>query len=58
MMLFFANFNPGTQKLKELFDDKYLAEPEGFRLMIDELEDFFEMQPGFGPDRPGYFQLF
>jgi glycosidase len=58
MMLFFANFNPGTHKLKELFDDRYLAEPEGFRLMIDELEDFFEIQPGFGPDGQDIFSFF
>jgi len=58
MMLFFANFNPANEKLKELFDDKYLNEPDTFRLMIDHLEDFFEEQPVFGPENQDIFSLF
>jgi len=58
IMLFFANFNPANKKLKELFDDKYLAQPELFRLMIDHLEDFFETQPPFGPENQYIFDLF
>jgi glycosidase len=58
IMLFFANFNPANKKLKELFDDKYLAQPELFRLMIDHLEDFFETQPPFGPENQYVFDLF
>ena len=58
IMLFFANFNPANKKLKELFDDKYLADPHTFRLIMDELEDFFEEQPPFGPDNLDLFSLF
>lgn len=58
IMLFFANFNPANKKLKELFDDKYMDDPEGFRLMIDLLEDFFEEQPPYGPDNQDIFDLF
>ncbi|TVQ11201.1 MAG: alpha-amylase [Bacteroidetes bacterium] len=58
IMIFFANFNPANKKLKELFDDKNLADPHGFRLMIDQLEDFFEEQPPFGPNNEDVFNLF
>ncbi|MBW6477814.1 MAG: hypothetical protein K0B37_00170 [Bacteroidales bacterium] len=58
VMLFFANFNPANEKLKEFFDDKHLDDPVTFRRMIDELEDFFEEQPGFGPDDQDIFSLF
>jgi hypothetical protein len=58
VMLFFANYNPANKKLKEFFDDKHLDDPVTFRRMIDELEDFFEDQPGFGPDDQDIFSLF
>ena len=58
VMLFFANFNPANKKLKEFFDEKLLDDPTTFRRMIDELEDFFEEQPGFGPDDHDIFSLF
>ncbi len=58
IMLFFANFNPANGKIKDLFNDKHLADPELFRLMIDHLEDFFEDQPPFGPDNQDIFSLF
>ncbi len=58
IMIFFANFNPANKKLKELFDETNLANPQDFRLMIDQLEDFFEEQPPFGPDNQDIFNLF
>ena len=58
VMLFFANFNPANKKLKEFFDEKLMDDPTTFRRMIDELEDFFEDQPGFGPDDQDIFSLF
>ena len=58
VMLFFANFNPANRKVKEFFDEKLLDNPITFRRMIDELEDFFEEQPGFGPDDQDIFSLF
>lgn len=58
MMLFFANFNPANTKLKELFDVSHLKDPELFRQMMDQLEDFFETQPPFGPDNQDIFDLF
>ena len=58
MMLFFANFNPANKKLKVLFDEKFLDQPETFRMIVDYMEDFFEEQPGFGPDGQDIFNLF
>lgn len=58
IMLFFANFNPANHKIKEFFDDKHLSQPQTFRLAIDLLEDFFEEQPGFGPNNTDIFSLF
>ncbi len=58
IMLFFSNFNPANKKLKEFFDEKHLDDSVTFRRMIDELEDFFEEQPGFGPDDQDIFSLF
>ncbi|MDP2424621.1 MAG: hypothetical protein Q8M23_09780, partial [Bacteroidales bacterium] len=57
MMLFLANYNPANNKLKELFDENYLAELRSFRKLNDVLDDFFKTQPTFGPDNQDIFTL-
>lgn len=58
MMLWFANFNPGNKKLKELFSEIYLADSTGFSLFCEKLEAFFSKEPPFGPDNQDIFTLF
>jgi len=58
MMLWFANFNPGNKKLKELFSEIYLADSAGFSIFSEKLEAFFSKEPPFGPDNHDIFTLF
>lgn len=58
MMLWFANFNPGNKKLKELFDENHLSDVDAFHLFSEKLEAFFINEPPFGPDQQDIFTLF
>ena len=57
LMLFLANFNPANKKLKEFFDEEYLAESGLFHRFADALSDFFRKEPSFGPENQDVFTL-
>lgn len=49
LMLWLANANPAFAPFKELFDDHNLEKHTSYPQIINELHDFFETQPAFGP---------
>lgn len=57
IMLWFANFNPGNKKLKELFDEDYLADVQLFQEVIQLLEAFFLFELPYGPEKTDIFTL-
>lgn len=57
MMVFLANLNPAAKKLREFFDEQYLAEPKIFRRFADAISDFFANEPPFGPENQDVFTL-
>ncbi|HSJ56473.1 MAG TPA: alpha-amylase family glycosyl hydrolase [Anaerolineae bacterium] len=50
LMLWLANSNPAFSPFLELFDDDDLERETVYPEVMDELYDFFETQPRFGPD--------
>ncbi len=50
IMLWLANTNPGFSPYLELFDDRSLEDHTEYSKIMNELEEFFDTQPGFGPD--------
>ena len=57
LLLWLANTNPAFDPFRELFDDEDLELQTSYPHMIDGLEDFFEEQPGFGPENKSLFKL-
>jgi glycosidase len=50
LLLWLANMNPGFAQHEELFDDAPLELGSAYVALIGGLRDWFEAQPGFGPD--------
>ena len=50
LMLWLANVNPAFATFDELFDDAELIEKTAYGDMIVGLREFFDNQPGFGPE--------
>jgi glycosidase len=50
LMLWLANANPAFATFDELFDDADLAERTAYGDLIAGLREFFDGQPGFGPE--------
>ena len=50
LMLWLANVNPAFETFDELFDDVLLAERTAYGDVIAGLREFFDSQPGFGPE--------
>ncbi len=50
LMLALANTNPAFEPYRELFDDAPLA-ATGYAGAIEALREFFDREPGFGPDQ-------
>jgi hypothetical protein len=50
LMLWLANLNPAFSPFLELFDDTALEKETAYPRMMAGLHEFFETQPGFGPD--------
>jgi hypothetical protein len=50
LMLWLNNANPAFATFDELFDDADLEERPAYCEAIDGLREFFESQPGFGPE--------
>jgi len=57
LMLWLANENPAFAPFLELFDDATLSRETAYRQSIDELYEFFETQPPFGPDQQNLIDL-
>ena len=52
-----ANENPAAQPLRELFDDRGLADSADYEPSIATVDAFFAAQPGFGPDAETLLEL-
>jgi len=50
LMLWLANVNPAFATFDELFDDAELVEKTAYGELIVGLREFFDSQPGFGPE--------
>ncbi len=50
LMLWLANVNPAFAPFMELFDDSSLEKGSAYPEIIANLAEFFENQPGFGPE--------
>jgi glycosidase len=50
LMLWLANVNPAFGTFDELFDDSELVQKTAYGEMIAGLREFFDSQPGFGPE--------
>ena len=50
LMLWLANVNPAFDTFEELFDDADLVEKTAYGDLIATLREFFDNQPGFGPE--------
>jgi glycosidase len=50
LMLWLANVNPAFDTFDELFDDADLVEKTAYGDLISGLREFFDGQPGFGPE--------
>jgi len=50
LMLWLANVNPAFDTFDELFDDTELVERTAYGDVIAGLREFFDGQPGFGPE--------
>lgn len=57
LILWISNKNPAYTPYNELFDDSELRQNTSYLLVIDELHDFFETQPVFGPDHQNLIDL-
>ncbi|MCC6146303.1 MAG: alpha-amylase [Anaerolineaceae bacterium] len=51
LLLWLANQNPAFHPFNELFDDTSLSADTAYPLVIAELDQFFKLQPPFGPDQ-------
>jgi len=57
LMLWIANKNPAFSPYNELFDDSDLRQNTPYLHVIDELHDFLDNQPVFGPDHQNLIDL-
>ncbi|MGD8781668.1 MAG: alpha-amylase family glycosyl hydrolase [Ignavibacteria bacterium] len=57
MLLYFCNFNPAGESLKELFDDSYFSSKSLYRSVVNKLDEFFQNEKPFGPDKQDIFNL-
>ncbi|MCX6151939.1 MAG: alpha-amylase family glycosyl hydrolase [Ignavibacteriales bacterium] len=57
ILLYFANFNPANNLLKELFDDSQLQVQTVYNELIVNLDKFFQNEKPFGPENQFIFDL-
>ncbi len=57
LMLWVANKNPAFAPYLELFDDNRLEKFSAYRDVIEELFNFFETQPPFGPEQQNLIDM-
>lgn len=57
VLLWLENQNPAFQLFSELFDDNDLKKNTEYLKIIDELKQYFETQPTFGPDNQNLIDM-
>ncbi len=57
LLLWLDNLNPAFSPYRELFDDARLAQDTAYARAMPELRQFFDTQPGFGPDNQNLVDL-
>lgn len=57
LMLWVTNKNPASAPYQELFDDQTLQAWTSYRAIIEELYQYFETQPPFGPDQENLMDM-
>ena len=57
LMLWLANENPAFAPFLELFDDSILSRDTAYRQSMEELYEFFETQPSFGPEEQNLIDM-
>ena len=57
LMLWISNKNPALTTYAELFDDDQLKHTTAYRKLLQELENFFETQPPFGPKQQSLIDM-
>jgi len=57
VLLYFANFNPASRRMKEFFDENYFSEKSFYYQVIESLEGFFKKEKPFGPEELDMFEL-
>ena len=57
MMLWLENANPAFEPFEELFDDAEVAEGTAYREVVRAVREFFDRQPGFGPDNQTLLEM-
>lgn len=58
IVLYFTDYNPANNKLKELFDISQFQNRELFDKTVHELDKFFLKEKPFGPDNQDIFTMF
>ncbi|MBN1483159.1 MAG: alpha-amylase [Chloroflexia bacterium] len=57
LLLWLSNLNPAFSPYKDLFDDDPLEQESSYSQIFAGLHEFFEQQPGFGPDRQNLLDM-
>ncbi|MBU0528531.1 glycogen/starch synthase, partial [bacterium] len=57
ILLWLENNNPAFQPFSELFSDSELSENTKYLKIIDELKQYFDSQPPFGPDDQNLIEM-
>jgi len=57
LLLWLANMNPASAPFLELFDDSELKKQSEYQEIVDNLYDFFDEQPPFGPDNQNLIDM-
>ena len=57
VMLWLENTNPAFEPFEELFDDGEVAEGTAYREVVQLVREFFDRQPGFGPDNQTLLEM-
>ena len=57
LLLWTVNENPAAAPWRPLFDDRELNERTAYRELVESLREFFEGEPGSGPDDSNLFDL-
>ena len=57
VMLWLANVNPAFSPFLELFDDKTLEQHTSYLEILDNLKEFLDTQPAFGPELQNLIEM-